>query len=590
MDEQSIESASRARRRSGAVALAALLALVLGAVGARAVSLERSLGWDESMHAALPAARILLAARAGELREAADVVLDCQQYPPAYPLYLAASQALFGLDERVARGASRALWAAGLFGLFLLGRATVRRLARDGRGPVRGAALVPWLLPAIGLLSPMALAFSGTLFLEVPFMAVAAFALWAWMRRDGATTRAERWRADLLAGALLALCFFTKFNYALLLGLGLFADLAFESVGALRAGRARAVLERAAALALVPVLGWLWWFVLPLPGGAAVAASHREAFLAFLGGNTQLAVTPYGLRLWDAATFLAPSTRGLALLLLGAALGAAWIRRPAVRTLALVALAGYGPVLAHNFHLERFLLPPALAVWALAALGLARLAPARPGPRAAALAGLAGLALLWPTADASVVPRLFGLRTDDNAAYLDGLHAERLSLAPSRPLPTAGLARAEHDALLDAVAAAAGPDARVGWLGINSELSPAAIHLGLLARGGSPARLRRDAGRVRDDGQPAMVLTFLDADPSWSDERLRAWAAGFDVLFTTEPLVWKGRGGRRFLGRYRDVLFAAGDWAYERVARLALTRAAGAPQPLELFACRPAAE
>ncbi|QDU68856.1 hypothetical protein Pla86_39650 [Planctomycetes bacterium Pla86] len=548
--------------------------------------MDRSLGWDESMHAALPAARMVLALKAGQTREAIDVALDCQQYPPVYPAFLATVQSIAGVGEGVARAATRGLWALGLFGLFLLGRAIVDRIERDAVQPFAGAALVPWILPAIALTSPMALAFSGTLFLEIPFTVAATFALWAWMRRGGATGRAERVRRDLLAGALIAVCFFTKFNYALLLGLGLALDLAIESAGLIRAGRARQAMERVIALGLPSALAWLWWFVLPFPAGAEVAASHRSAFLAFLGGNTQLGTTPYAIRVWDMATYLAPGPRGLLITLGAAGLALVWVRRPAVRCLALVLVTGFGPILAHNFHLERFLLPPALALWALAAVGLARLAPTSRAGRAIFLGAVGAVGLVSPTLDAGLAAGALGLRTADNAEYLAALHRQRLSLSPARGLPTAGLQRAEYDALLDAAAAAAGPTARVAWLGINSELSPAALHLGLLARGGAPERLRRDAGRVRPDGQPEMVVTFMGEDPGWNGAQLRAWAGQFDVVFSTEPLDWKGRAHRAFLETYRGWLFETGEWSYASIARLAIARAGGRATDLELYACR----
>ncbi|MEO0652120.1 MAG: hypothetical protein AAFZ65_15710, partial [Planctomycetota bacterium] len=119
-----------------------------------------------------------------------------------------------------------------------------------------------------------------------------------------------------------------------------------------------------------------------------------------------------------------------------------------------------------------------------------------------------------------------------------------------------------------------------------SELSPGALHLGLLARGGDPERFRRDSGRVRADGEPAMVVTFQSADPGWTPDQLRAWAADFDVVLSTEPIDWKGRRGREFLSTYRNWLFETGAWTYERLASFEIARAVGEPTEVELYACR----
>lgn len=578
---------------------ALLAALLVGFLGARSVSMERSAGWDESMHAGLPAARIALALEAGAVREAFDVLLDCQQYPPAYPLLLAAAA---GTQEGAARRTGRWIWALGLFGLFGATRAAVRRArATDGTPGSAGrdarAALAPWIALALGATSPMWLAYSGTLFLEGPFLTVSILAVWAWLERGRGRTRGARLAREVLAGSLVTLAFFTKFNYGLLLGAGLGLDLAVEWGSAWRRARGRGAQAspaprelalRTAALAAPFLLVAGWWFLLPFPAGAELAASHRAALLGFLSGNTQLATTPYDRRLWDAAAYLAPTPRMFALWLLGALLALRAPARPGTRVLWFVLLAAYGPVLAHNFHLDRFLLPGAAALWMLAAIGLAQVVPGR-GRRARErfLALGAVLALLGQTLDARALAGLLGLRTAANADYVDRLQAERLSLDLARSLPTAGLRRAEFDAFLDAIHRSAGAAASIGWLGINSELSPAALHLGLVARGGSPERLRRDAGRVRADGEPALVVTFQSADPGWTPERLRDWASGFDLVFTTEPLDWKGRRGREFLERYRGWLFETGLWSYERVAEIDVARPVGPPTRVELFACRP---
>ncbi|MEO0652234.1 MAG: hypothetical protein AAFZ65_16285, partial [Planctomycetota bacterium] len=423
-------------------ALAGLIALVIGIAGAFGVSMERSLGWDEAMHAGLPAGRMAVAIEAGATREAVDVALDCQQYPPAYPVLLAATA---GADERAMRATGRVVWAVGLFGLFGLARAAVR--ANGGHG--RRAGL---LALALGASSPLAWAYSGTLFLEAPFWSATTLAIWAWIARGAAGSEGQRLAREALAGALITLAFFTKFNYGLLLGAGLGLDLIFSGVHAIREGAARRFALRTAALAAPFLLACAWWFWLPWPAGADVAASHRSAMLDFLGGNTQLAATPYDRRLWDAATFFAPGPRTLVLWAVGALAACRWATRPGTRVLICVLLAGYGPILAHNFHLDRFLLGPAAALWGLAGLGLSKLLPRDNRVAVPIAIALLAQAVLLPSFDARLLAVGLGLRTDANAAYVDQLHTQRLSLAPSRSLPTAGLRRLEHDGLLDLLA------------------------------------------------------------------------------------------------------------------------------------------
>ncbi|MEM7310675.1 MAG: hypothetical protein AAF682_28640 [Planctomycetota bacterium] len=65
---------------------AALLCLLFGCWTASLVDAGRSYGWDESMHAQLPAVRMALAVRAGEAREAVEVALGCHQYPFVAPV------------------------------------------------------------------------------------------------------------------------------------------------------------------------------------------------------------------------------------------------------------------------------------------------------------------------------------------------------------------------------------------------------------------------------------------------------------------------------------------------------------------------
>jgi len=206
-------SAMDGRRAATWIAFAA--AIVLALAWTIPLSREKSWGWDESMHAELPAARMLVALELGRIGDAADALLGCAQYPFVYPSVLAAVELVFGMSEQVARVLGTLLWCAALFGLFLLGREIADRLERAQRDAGRGRddgseranaerawRMVPWLTMALGALSPLALAYSGTLFLEVPFTCVAVFALRAWMRRENEIdASADRPRSDLATGA-----------------------------------------------------------------------------------------------------------------------------------------------------------------------------------------------------------------------------------------------------------------------------------------------------------------------------------------------------------------------------------------------------
>ncbi len=582
----------------------AVLLLGIGGCWTSGVSNDSSLGWDESHHAGAPAAAMALQLRAGHPISAAQVAVECQQYPFVYPAYLASVQTVFGVSERTARRSSRALWVLGLVGIALCGVT----LGRCLRPEPDGALPVALLAAMVALGSPIALAFSGTLFLEVPFLTASAFAFWAWLRRDGELSGWRCYRRELLAGALIAIAFFTKFNYGLLLGLGLFADLVCEALGSLRGGRLPRFAVRTAVLSVLPLLSFAWWFGLPLPGGLDLAESHREAFLAFLSGNQEQAFRPLSLRVWDVGTYLFNGPLIASLVLLGVLGSIFSLRNAAVRATWLLLLATTVPVWTHPFHLERFLLPSLLPLALLWSVPAAWFLKARPLPRladrtAASEAGRFARTALVPLALALVIgasPGLarpfanaLGIRkeaTEDqpgNAGYIDDLHDQRMDLSAGRALPTAGLERAASDAFLDAIVAELAPGERVGWLGITSELSPAALHLGLLERTGDAERFLAEAQLQRPDGQPHMVVTFLSADPGWSSERLREWAGQFDVVLTTAPTDWKGRRHRDFIDRYRGFLFETGTWGYEKLAVVPVARPLRDPTQVELFACRP---
>ena len=567
-------------RGRAAVASAAVLAAALGFFWGATLEPTHAWGWDETMHAELPAVRMLLLAGRGEWGAALEVLHGCAQYPFGWPVVLALVQGVFGVAEGVARLAGIGAWAFTLWLLFLCGRELV-----DLAQPRRGAELVPWLAFALAALAPLPLAFAGTLFLEVPFAAAMALALFLWLRRSREDAGVA---LDLAAGAALAAACFVKWNYGLLLAAGLGLDALVGAVLLARRGSPRPALVRLGAVSVVPLFAALWWFVLPLPLGAATAAEHRAAFVGFLGGNRDGASTEFSVRALHWIGYFAISGRMLVLLLVGvlAAVLSRDVVRPGVRALFLVLVCMAGPILVHPFHLDRFLIPIGPPLWLLAALGLSRVLPTAPQPRAAVLALLALLTLVAPTFEARrlveatvVAPKPPELQ----AKFRDyvGAEIERWArLGAGRSVPSAGLAPQVHEALSELVAAAAGPDDRVGWLGVSSEYSPAAAHLALLVRGGAPERFLRDAHRPID-------ITAEGVDPGWDAARLAEFVLPFDVVFLTDPPDLRNRGVRAFVRRYQQMLAGALGWRVERIGTIGVEQPLAAPREVQVYAARP---
>src|SRR5262245_14459103 len=205
-----MESASAgtaaARGPSRDTLIAGGLCAVLALFWTLGLSDARAWGWDESMHAELPAVRMLLALRAFEPGAFFAALHDCDQYPFVWPLVLAVVQLVTGVSEHACRVAGTLAWCATLFGVYLV--------AREALGTGTGARRAAFAALVLAALSPLALVFSGTLFLEVPAACASVWALRAWLVRRRFPSR----RAELLAGAWIALAFFTKFNYGLMLG------------------------------------------------------------------------------------------------------------------------------------------------------------------------------------------------------------------------------------------------------------------------------------------------------------------------------------------------------------------------------------
>lgn len=543
-----------------------------------------SWGWDESMHAELPAARMVL----GDPGQAVDALMECEQYPFVFPVVLAAGQALFGVSEDVARGTAFGLWVlVGLSALALLGRELGRRVGRTKELAVA--------LPLLSFTSPLVWRYAPSLFLEVPFLTVSTLAVWAWLRRGDGAAQWRRGR-ELLAGALVAAAFFTKWNYGALLAAGLAADWLVETCIETRAGRGRSQALRSVWLALPLTVALLWWFAAPLPAGLDVAARHREAFAGFLAGNREQGTTDWNMRLlhWGTGVARVP---WLVVLASGWLLALRSAHRRPERLLWLLALASIVPVALHPFHLDRFLIPGLLPLWCLAAVGFAR--ESALGDRwpvrqqvTLALVTLAVLAAVYLRIPPHVIADRVGLlveATDEGSSkqreYQQHVLDEEWSLAGR--VPTAGLPRDVADALLALVAAEVGPEERVAWIGMSSEFSRAALHLGLFERGGSRERFLADSPALMDvTPVPGMALPEF-ANEEERDGWLAAAAGTFDVVLIASPVDLKGRPQREAIRRRFHVpLVERLGWVPKELGTVRVPRPPGEPLEVTLFALR----
>lgn len=559
------------------VLLALVVCAVLGWMWSAGISDAKAWGWDESMHAELPAARMVVAWQTGSDGGAWAALHSCSQYPFMWPLVLAGVQSLTGISEHACRVAGTACWALTLFGLFLLTRAIVASL-QDERGERTGDRWAPWIALGLGACCALALSFAGTLFLEVPATCALVFALWAWVRRRRVERPLARRASELLAGLFVALAFFTKFNYGLLLVGGLALDALVDLVRAKRNGELRPELVSLLWIAAIPLLACLWWFFAPLPLGRDVASAHRDAFLEFLLGNQGFQRTPFERRALYAGLYFALTPRWLLLQLLLALFALRWAANANVRTLLLVALALVVPIATHPFHLERFQIVCGPVLWVGAALGAVTIGYTK--LRAGTLIAIAALALVAPDIDRLGMAQWAGLLSDDPKvrAYQEGIYASWRDLSGGRELPTSGLERAEHEQLAAFVAGTVGASERVGWIGMSNGFSPAAMHLALLAHGGSPERFLRGI----DD---SIAVSSLGADPQWDEAQLEALASRFDVILSTQPGDLKGLPGREFPAAYRERLVARG-WKSSVVGRVSISRPLKDPLDVALVACR----
>jgi len=527
-------------------------------------------GWDETMHVGLPAWRMLAALQATDLTRFFDAVHACDRYPFAYPALLAVEQGLFGVSEHGARVLGTVVWCCALLAIF-----AVARRAEPER---RHAA---WFALFAAACCPLALSFAGTAMLEVPAAFATSLALLAWMRRRGEPLDGEgRSARDRAAGWWIAVAFFTKFNYGVLLAAALALDELFELALARERREARAALVSTAWFAVWPTLALVWWFVLPLPFDFEVGAEHRFAFVDWLAGNQDQAPTPWNVKLLNASAFFAPNPRTLIVLVVGALATAPLIARPMIRALWLVLLAlGIG-VLAHRFHLPRFLIPIGPALWVLAGIGWARILPRDRLARWPATAAVVLACALFPGGDTLLVADQLGFLNSkpEIREYQERELATQRDLWGSRRLRSLGLSVDESQQFFDALAAEVGPSERIAWLDLTEEVSPAGLQYGLSRRGRDRAMF---AKQLWDEN----YVSIAGADPQWDDAHLLSWAARYDVVLFSEPHHLRGRRGREFFDGYVARLEQDG-WKCKSIGAIAVERPMQAPLEVQLFTLR----
>lgn len=590
----------RGRARVGSLpawARAALVSVALGVWWIATLDLHRSWGWDEASHAQLPAIRMWLSIQEGDITGFGRVLHSCQQYPFGWPLVLGALQGALGISEFVARAAGIAAWALTLFGVFLLAQEASRARRVEGEGPRPSDDMVPWLAMAFAGLSPLALGYAGSLFLEVPFACCSVFALRAWLRRGGSPSSAQHQVGvegaigrggvlrELIAGTWLTAAFFIKFNYGILLIFGCGLDYLIGLFRAKRAGSFWSELHRLPFLSLPLVIGLGWWLLLPLPYGFEEGAEHRRVMFEFLGSNREMATTPWAQRVIFWSVFLTYTARLFGLQVLGLLTSLRWSLAPGARSLWIVFLGAGLPVWTHNFHLDRFLIPTAPCFWVLAALGVAAWLPSRPLRRALVVGPLALVCLAMPSWDGPWVARRLGLVRGDASTvdYITTILSAKHRLGATRRMWTPGISPASTGAVLDLVRGEVGERESLGWIGISTELCPAAIHLALLEESGNRDRFLRDAHRPMD-------VTFTGSDPNWSAQQLREFVERFDVVISTDPPDIGNRAGRAFVRRYSTQLVNELGWGVRLLGTVTIQEEGRPDRELSVYALRPASD
>ncbi|QDV07791.1 hypothetical protein Poly30_33240 [Planctomycetes bacterium Poly30] len=532
-------------------------------------------GWDETMHAELPAVQMLLHARNGSWFEVMEVLHECDRYPFVYPVFLSLWQGVLGIGQATARSLGYVFY----FLLVLLSMRLGLQAVRKGtdRGPRVDTVLLVGLAAISG---PLARRYAPTLFLEVPTLVMMALSLTAWISRryralgTGAPQAGARARIDLLTGLLIAATFFTKFNYALLLGLALFLDALVDLVVS-RDRRAEIVSLARTGVPLA--IGLVWWFLLPLPLGAEVAAEHRGDFMEFVTGNTEMEpMQPWFRRLFWIAGIAAHPILYVALCLSAAAFLVLHRTRTSL-TLGIALVAFVVPVATHEFLLDRFLLPAALVLWVLGGAGAAL--ALRRAPRV-----FTAVALPLFVASAAIpafkTTPLIGLPVAEEGSTLRGIQEFYVGKTISLFGPPAsnGLPRGVHDEIMDLIADGVGPVDSVGWLGQSAEISPADLHLSLLERGGSKERFLEYA-----EGPMDIVLLPSNVRVDFTQEELLEYARQFDHVVVPAEGDLVGRAGRAWIPEaWYAPLRASSATEWKTLGSVLIERSNEGPWPVTL--------
>jgi hypothetical protein len=165
--------------------------------------------------------------------------------------------------------------------------------------------------------------------------------------------------------------------------------------------------------------------------------------------------------------------------------------------------------------------------------------------------------------------------------YQRRIFAEWRDLSGGRKLRSAGMRVEEQRAFLDIVALEVGPEERVGWVGITTEVSPCALYFGLWERGGSR---RRFVEHAHDQN----FVTITGTDPEWDDVHLRRFAELFDVVLATDPVDMKRAGEyRAFLRKYQERLVGVLGWTPKEIGRLRVRRPNRPSHEVKVYALRP---
>lgn len=556
--------------RIGLLGLIAWLALRLVQGSERALIANGAWGWDETMHSELPAVRMLLHAQRGEWGGFFEALHGCDRYPPLYPLLLAVWHGLFGLGETVARSLGLVLF---LGGVVPATASLARRVALSGSPALdRSIGTDAALLGALAAIaSPLARRYAPTTFIELAALLTIVLALRAWMRRRD---NVPSLRADLAAGFWIAAALLTKFNYGALLAGVIVADGLVD----LAASRFSVDVARRLARTATPTcLAALWWFALPLPMGTEVAAQHREAFLGFVTGNLEFARMPFWLRATNWLTGVAPHALLLPALAIPGVVNALRNRSAGARTLLIALVFFTVPVILHPFQLDRFLMPVAAVVWTLGAAAVARWTHAHPASLSISAAVLLPAMMLITTFR---VTWLFGFPVAPEGTAGRSFQEDHVgrALGLFGPPASNGLDRSTHDGVLDLIAEGVGPEDSVGWLGQSTEISPAALHLGLLERGGSATRFLEHAHLPMDiDPIPG------EHHGDRTDEDLLTWASDFDHVVMVGTGDIKDRPLRKWIvSRWHVPLRGAPDRVVRDLGAVVVDRAILGPMVIRL--------